>query len=93
MMFDFQVTLGNVLQILSIVGGWIWIVSNLKSEIKILVNSLIGIKERLTAVEISVTALNKATVELARQEVRLDSHAERLVDLEHRLSELISKHK
>ena len=82
MIFNAEVTLGNVLQILAILGGGMWFMAGVKSKMELLTQALSGLDRRITSVETSISALNTTTIELARQEVRLDSHAHRLKDLE-----------
>jgi hypothetical protein len=74
-MFDLTITLGNILTILAmgVAGfGFIWA---MKSDIKVLLG-------RLDNVEGAVAKLTDALIQLARQEVRLDAHADRISRLE-----------
>jgi hypothetical protein len=76
-MFDLTITLGNILTILAmgVAGfGFIWA---MKSDIKVLLG-------RLDNVEGAVAKLTDALIQLARQEVRLDAHADRIARLEDR---------
>lgn len=76
-MFDSTITLGNVLTIVTmgVAGfGFVW---TMKSDIKVLL-------QRLDKVEGAMAKLTEALVQLARQEVRLDAHADRISRLEDR---------
>jgi hypothetical protein len=74
-MFDFTITLGNALTIVTmgVTGlGFVW---TMKAEIKVLV-------QRLDNVEGAMAKITDALIQLARQEVRLDAHADRISRLE-----------
>lgn len=73
-----EVTLGNLATIATIAGGWIWFFAGLKGKIDLLT-------QRLSSLEATISQLSIGLVQLAKQEVRLDSHAERIQHLEKKL--------
>lgn len=75
MPFDLTVTLGNVLTILSMaIAGFAFVLS-MKSELKVF-------GQRMDKVEGVMGRVTDALVQLARQEARLDAHAERISRIE-----------
>ena len=68
----------------SMLGGFGFFAMGLKSDIKIFGQALLNIERRLNTVEQSLNATNQALIQIAKQEVRLDHHAERISDLETR---------
>ena len=77
-----EITLGNYIQIGTMISMCIVFVVTLKGEYKVLAAGMTAIDKRLTMVELSLAGLNAATIQLARQEERLDSLAQRITDLE-----------
>lgn len=80
-----EITVGNILQIATILGGGMWFVAGVKNKIDLLTQAMQSLDKRLTSVEAAIGLLNQTTVELAKQEVRLDSHMQRLQRLEEAL--------
>ena len=74
-MFDATVTLGNVLTIVGMGVAGIAFVLAMKGELRVFA-------QRLDKLESVMGRVTEALVELARQEVRLDAHADRIKNLE-----------
>ena len=77
-----EITMGNLITVGSIIGCWAIFVTSLKGEIKLLSLALSGVDRRLTAVETSIQILSTATVQVAKQEVRIEGLEDRIKDLE-----------
>lgn len=73
--FDGSVTLGNILTIISIVGAGFVFVMTMRADL-----SALGL--RVEKVEGIMSKVIDALIQLAKQEERLDSHAQRLRRLE-----------
>lgn len=80
-MISWELTLGNLLNVGTIIGGTIIFVMSIKGRLDVLNTNLNVIDRRLTAVETSISALSQATVQLAKQEVRLDTLAKEIAEL------------
>lgn len=83
-MFDFQISLGNLLTILTLAGGWLLFLSGLKGKIDLLTHTLNTIDKRINSVESSLTNLSSATIQIAKQEVFLQGLEQRLEIIEKR---------
>lgn len=81
-MFSFEVTLGNILTVSSILFGWGLYVVALKGKVELLMQALNSIDRRLTAVESSMASQAQAFIQLAKQEIMLQSLDRRVDDLE-----------
>lgn len=68
-----EITLGNVLTIGAILGGWLIFLTSLKGQIQLLAQALEGITRRLLAVENTIAHFTQNTVELAKHGVRIDA--------------------
>ena len=84
-MFSLEITLGNILTVVSMAIIGLGFLFTIKSEVKLLAQALASLDRRLNTVEQALVALNQATIQLARQEVRLDSHEQRFQDIERTL--------
>jgi hypothetical protein len=71
-MISWELTLGNLLTILTMGVVCITFVMAIKGRLDLLNQSLNIIDRRLTAVENAVSLIGQATIQLAKQEVRLD---------------------
>ena len=80
-MISWDLTLGNLLNIASIVIGCILFIMTMKGKLDLLNQNLYTIDRRLTAVEGLISTLSQATVQLAKQEVRLDIIAREIEQL------------
>ena len=72
MMLSWELTLGNVLNIVTIGAGAIMFIMAIKGKLELLNQNLSIIDKRLTSVENAVSMISQATVQLAKQELRLD---------------------
>lgn len=79
-----ELTLGNVLNIIAIAVGTIVFIMTMKGRLELLNQSLTVIDKRLTAVENAVSMISQATVQLAKQEIRLDMLAKEVESLKKR---------
>ena len=79
-----ELTLGNVLNIVTIAVGTIVFIMTMKGKLELLNHGLTVIDKRLTAVENAVSMISQATVQLAKQEIRLDILAKELESLKKR---------
>lgn len=75
MIFDATVNLGQVLTLVSILGGGLAVVITLRADMRALV-------QRVTNIEHAVERQTEILVQINRQEVRLDSQEKRLERLE-----------
>lgn len=90
-LFSFDITLGNVLQIAAFLSVGYAFVASLKGRVDLLTQALTALDRRINSLESAVTSLNSSTIDLARQEVRLDSHARRIVELETELKNKLNE--
>lgn len=74
-MFDLTITLGNVLTMATMAVAGFCFVWTMKGDLQVF-------GSRLDKLEKVMDKVTDALVQLARQEVRLDSHAERISRLE-----------
>ena len=74
-MFDATVTLGNILTLVGMGVTGLAFVLSMKGELRVFA-------QRLDKLESVMGRVTDALVELARQGVRLDAHAERIKNLE-----------
>lgn len=75
MSFDTTITLGNVLTMITMGGSVYFFIMTMKSDLRLL-------SARLTSVEVNMTQVTVALVQLAKQEARLDAHADRISRIE-----------
>jgi hypothetical protein len=75
MAFDTTITLGNVITIITMAGSVYFFIMTMRGDLRVL-------GQRLTNVEVSVSQVTLALVQLAKQEARLDAHADRINRLE-----------
>lgn len=75
MVFDASITLGNVLTMISIVGAGFVFVMTMHSN-------LTALGDRVGRVEGVMQQVTSALIQIAKQEERLNSHAERIARLE-----------
>ena len=73
-----EITLGNLITSGVIVGGWLWFFAGLKGKIDLL-------SQRINSLEVTIGNLSTALIQVAKQEVRLDSHAQRIQSLEKKI--------
>lgn len=81
-MFSLEVTLGNLLTAGSIVFGWGVYIIALKGKIDLAMQALTAIDRRITAVEATLITQSQAFIQLAKQEVLLNSIEDRVQRLE-----------
>ena len=81
-MLSFEITLGNIITAGSILFGWGIYVVALRGKVDLLMQALGSIDRRLTAVESSMASQTQAFIQLAKQEVMLQSLDQRVDDLE-----------
>jgi hypothetical protein len=75
MAFDTTITLGNILTIFAMAGSVYFFIMTMRGDLRVL-------GQRLTSVEVSMSQVTLALVQLAKQEARLDAHADRINRLE-----------
>lgn len=80
-----EITTGNIITAISVLGGWAWFLFSLKSKIELLTQALSVIDRRLTSVENTIGQLNVTAIQIAKQEVRLDNQSSRISKLEESL--------
>ena len=75
MSFDTSITLGNVLTIFAMGASVYFFIMTMRGDLRVL-------GQRLTSVEVGMSQVTLALVQLAKQEARLDAHADRISRLE-----------
>jgi hypothetical protein len=83
-MFEYSISLGNLLTIITLAGGWLLFLSGLKGKIDLLTQTLSTIDKRMNSMENSIANLSSATVQIAKQEVFIQN-------LEQRIDRIASK--
>ena len=73
--FDTTITLGNLLTIAAMAASVYFFIMTMKADLRVM-------SQRLTSVEIGMSQVTLALVQLAKQEARLDAHADRIKFLE-----------
>lgn len=73
-----EITYGNLATAGAIVSGWLWFFAGLKNKIDVL-------NDRIQSLEGTINRFSEALIQIAKQEVRLDSHAQRLQHIEKKL--------
>ena len=73
--FDTTITLGNILTILTMGGSVYFFIMTMKADLRLM-------SQRLTSVEVNMSQVTLALVQLAKQEARLDAHADRINRME-----------
>ncbi len=63
--FDLSITLGNLIEIGSIVGGGLIVLITLRSDVKVLREGARSLRAQLAAMQIEITALKDVLVDLA----------------------------
>jgi hypothetical protein len=75
MAFDATISLGNLLTIVAMVGSVYFFIMTMRGDLRVL-------GQRLTSVEVGMAQVTLALVQLAKQEARLDAHADRISRIE-----------
>jgi hypothetical protein len=88
-MFDFTITLGTVIEIASIAAGGMFALSRVTTQFALLNNSHSGALKRLDVLDAKLEGLTKVTVELARQEERMNAQDGRIQELSNRVVETL----
>ena len=71
-MINWELTAGNIATIITIATSAVVFIMQIKGKLELLNQNLLVIDRRLTAVESAVSLISQATVQLAKQEIRLD---------------------
>ena len=75
MSFDTTITLGNLLTIVAMAGSVYFFIMTMRGDLRVL-------SQRLTSVEVGMSQVTIALVQLAQVGARLDAHADRIKFLE-----------
>jgi hypothetical protein len=75
MVFDSTITLGNLITIVTMAGSVYFFIMTMKADLRVM-------SQRLTSVEVGMSQVTLALVQLAKQEARLDAHADRISRIE-----------
>ena len=84
MVFDWTISLGNILTIVGFAGSGVIFVMMMRGDMMVL-------GQRVNSLEIAFRQLTEATVNVARQEARITTLDERLNMISHRLDQHIAR--
>lgn len=87
MVIDATVSIGNLLQMLVMLGAGIWFLYTVKGELSTLAQIQKQFAERLDRIDKELELLSKTTIEIAKQEVRMNNIDSRLQELSNRLED------
>jgi hypothetical protein len=88
MVIDATVSIGNLLQILAMLGGGFWFLYSVKGEMSGLTIIQKQFADRLEKIDKQLEILAKTTIELAKQEVRMNNIDARQQEFSNRLDDI-----
>jgi len=87
-MFDLTINLGSILQIVAMVGGGIWFLFSIKTELIKLSVVQETFASKIVEIEVELKKLSEVTIDMARQAERMTAQDNRLNILAARVEEL-----
>ena len=82
-MIDWQVSVGNLLQIIVIVGGGLWVFFTLRADVRIMRHDMQNLKERQSALNDAFGTLGEILRQVAVQDQRLVAIEKTVDELRH----------
>ena len=80
---DWNVSVGNLLQIVIIVGGGLWVFAQLRADMKVLVHDMGAMKQRQDDLGEAFKQLGAILTKVAVQDERLNQMAKSIDELRH----------
>lgn len=91
-MLDATVSLGNLLQIIAMLGGGLYFLYSMKGELAVINNVQQNFKDQLNVMNEELKVLSKITIEIARQDERMNAQDIRLTTLSVRIDEVAGRY-
>lgn len=87
-MIDWTVNVGNLLQIVVIIGGGMWIFMSLRADVRVVRHDMNNLKERQAVLNEAFTQLSSILQKVAVQDERIGQQGSRIDRLESTVDEL-----
>lgn len=87
MVIDATISIGNLLQIVAMLGGGFWFLYSVKGDMSVLANVQKHFADRLDKIDKELEALAKVAIEMAKQEVRMSNMDARMQELSNRIED------
>lgn len=82
-MIDWTVSVGNLLQMLAMLGGGMWIFFQLRADVRVLKHDVGNVRERQNILNEAFTQLGSVLTKVAVQDERLNAIAQDINELRH----------
>jgi hypothetical protein len=82
-MIDPTISVGNLLQMLMMVGGGLWVFFQLRADVRIVKHDMSNIKERQTILNEAFTQLGTVLTKVAVQDERMNAMAKQIEEMRH----------
>ena len=91
--FDSSISVGTLIQVAVLIGGGLWFVWEMRTRMALLGNAQHKFIERPTRIDDQLENLAKVTIEIARQDERMNAQDARIQELSNRLDLTRAPHK
>ena len=82
-MFDWTVNLGNLIQIITVIAGSVWIFQSMKADIRVVRHDITYLKEAQRLLSEAFSQLGTILTQVAVQDTRLNMVEKYIDDLRH----------
>jgi hypothetical protein len=80
--FTPDISFGNLITWAGVFFAWVSFLMIMRNKVELIAHGIEVMDKRMSSVEMAIKTLTEVTIQIAKQEVKLDSHARRLGEIE-----------